>query len=194
MKKSRLAIFASGNGSNAENIMTYFKYHSSIEAVLLVCNNSNAGVLNRTTEFMISVQVFSNERLSDSDFLINLCNQYHIDFVILAGYIRMIPEGFARSFDKRIINIHPSLLPKFGGKGMYGDRVHEAVIAAGEKRSGITVHYVNAQYDKGEVIGQISCSLSNTETTESLKAKISNLEKGHFPRMIEETIWSACQQ
>jgi phosphoribosylglycinamide formyltransferase-1 len=136
----------------------------------------------------VPVKVISNEEAANSDFLIKICSVAKCDLIILAGYLRMIPAEFAQAYDKKIINIHPSLLPKFGGKGMYGDRVHQAVIASGEKASGITVHFVNAAYDEGEIIGQASCTLESNETLESLKQKISILERDNFPKLIEQTI------
>jgi len=188
MRKHRLAIFASGKGSNAVNIMTYFKNHPLAEVAAIVTNNSEAGVIDHAAAANIPVLIISNEQAADSSLLLNLCADNHLDHVILAGYLRMIPKEFASLFDKRIINIHPSLLPKFGGKGMYGDHVHEAVIAAGEKESGITVHYVNAVYDEGEIIGQAHCQLEKNETVESLRKKIAELEKLHFPKLIEQTL------
>ena len=188
MEKHRLAIFASGHGSNAVNIMTYFKSHPLIEVAIVVTNNASAGVIAHAESFHVPVKVISNEEAANSDFLIKICSVAKCDLIILAGYLRMIPAEFAQAYDKKIINIHPSLLPKFGGKGMYGDRVHQAVIASGEKASGITVHFVNAAYDEGEIIGQASCTLESNETLESLKQKISILERDNFPKLIEQTI------
>jgi phosphoribosylglycinamide formyltransferase-1 len=188
MEKHRLAIFASGQGSNAVNIMTYFKSHPLIEVAIVVTNNASAGVIAHAESFHVPVKVISNEEAANSDFLIKICSVAKCDLIILAGYLRMIPAEFAQAYDKKIINIHPSLLPKFGGKGMYGDRVHQAVIASGEKASGITVHFVNAAYDEGEIIGQASCTLESNETLKSLKQKISILERDNFPKLIEQTI------
>lgn len=188
MKKHRLAIFASGQGTNALNIMTYFKGHSLIEVSTVVTNNPHAGVVKHASDFGISVEIITNEQASDAAYLMFICQKESVDLIILAGYLRMIPREFTIAFDQRIINIHPSLLPKFGGKGMYGDHVHRAVIAAGEGESGITVHYVNEEYDKGEVIGQATCQISPYETLESLKAKIASLERDVFPKLIEQTI------
>lgn len=190
MEKHRLAIFASGQGSNAVNIMTYFKSHPLIEVAIVVTNNASAGVIAHAESFHVPVKVISNEEAASSDFLKNICSDLKCDLIILAGYLRMIPAEFAQAYDKKIINVHPSLLPKFGGKGMYGDRVHQAVIASGEKESGITVHFVNAAYDEGEIIGQASCKLDSNETLESLKQKISILERDNFPKMIEQSITS----
>lgn len=190
MEKHRLAIFASGQGSNAVNIMTYFKSHPLIEVAIVVTNNASAGVIAHAESFQVPVKVITNEEAATSDFLIKICSVAKCDLIILAGYLRMIPAEFAQAYDKKIINIHPSLLPKFGGKGMYGDRVHQAVITSGEKESGITVHFVNAAYDEGEIIGQASCKLDSNETLESLKQKISILERDNFPKMIEQTITS----
>lgn len=188
MKKHRLAIFASGKGSNAVNIMRYFKDHPLAEVAVIVTNNPSAGVIVHATDYNVPVKIISNEEAANSEFLVQFCTENQVDLIILAGYLRMIPAAFAKVYDKRIINIHPSLLPKFGGKGMYGDRVHQAVIASGEKESGITVHFVNAAYDEGEIIGQAGCEVEINETPESLKQKIAALEMEHFPKMIEHTI------
>ncbi len=168
--------------------MTYFKDHPTIKVVAVVTNNPLAGVLSFARFFEVQTHLITNEQAADALFLTKLCREEGLDYVILAGYLRMIPEDFIHAFEKRIINIHPSLLPKFGGQGMYGDNVHKAVISAGEKKSGITVHFVNTEYDKGEVIAQAYCVVSEDETTNSLRAKIAKLEKEYFPRIIEKTI------
>jgi phosphoribosylglycinamide formyltransferase-1 len=188
MKKYRLAIFASGQGSNAVNIMSYFHQHPNIAVEVIVSNNPQAGVIERAVEFNVLAEVISNENASNAGFLIELCQKKKIDYVLLAGYLRMIPEEFTRLFQRRIINIHPSLLPKFGGKGMYGDYVHRAVLTSGASESGITIHFVNEVYDEGEIIGQAACSIEPGETLESLKKKIANLEKAHYPTLIEQII------
>jgi phosphoribosylglycinamide formyltransferase-1 len=188
MKKYRLAIFASGQGSNAVNIMSYFHQHPNIAVEVIVSNNPQAGVIERAVEFNVLAEVISNENASNAGFLIELCQKKKIDYVLLAGYLRMIPEEFTRLFQRRIINIHPSLLPKFGGKGMYGDYVHRAVLTSGASESGITIHFVNEVYDEGEIIGQAACSIEPGETLESLKKKITNLEKAHYPTLIEQII------
>ena len=188
MKKYRLAIFASGQGTNVENITTYFKDHREIEVTIIVTNNPQAGVISRAQDLHIPVEVISNDCASNAEFLVELCRQKEIHFVVLAGYLRMIPEKFVKTFHNRIINIHPSLLPKFGGKGMYGDNVHRAVLSSAEKESGITIHYVNAVYDEGEIIEQAKCTIDPTDTLERLKEKIAALEKVHFPKAIEQAI------
>lgn len=188
MKKYRLAIFASGQGTNAANITTYFKDHPEIEVTIIITNNPQAGVISRAQDLHIPVEIITNDCASNAEFLIELCRQKGIQFVVLAGYLRMIPEKFVKKFNNRIINIHPSLLPKFGGKGMYGDNVHRAVLSSGEKESGITIHYVNAVYDEGEIIGQSKCTIDPADTLEKLKEKIAALEKVQFPKAIEQAI------
>jgi phosphoribosylglycinamide formyltransferase-1 len=188
MEQHNLAIFASGQGSNAVNIMSYFNQHPRISVRVVVTNNPNAGVIHRAAEFNILTYLISNEDASNTSFLHSLCENNKIDFIILAGYLRMIPKEFSGMFENRIINIHPSLLPKFGGKGMYGDNVHRAVLKAGESESGISIHFVNEAYDEGEIIHQSRCSIEPNETLESLKKKIADLEKANYPKVIEQTI------
>jgi phosphoribosylglycinamide formyltransferase-1 len=188
MEQYNLAIFASGQGSNAVNIMSYFNQHPSISVKVVVTNNPNAGVIHRAAEFNILTYLISNEDASNSSFLHSLCENNKIDFIILAGYLRMIPKEFSGMFENQIINIHPSLLPKFGGKGMYGDNVHRAVLKLGESESGISIHFVNEAYDEGEIIHQSRCSIEPDETLESLKKKIADLEKANYPKVIEQII------
>jgi len=185
MKEVSLALFASGNGTNALNIIHTFKDHPYISVQVLICNNPEAKVL-QATHGLVQQELITNKAAGDGDFLISICEKHHIDLIILAGYLRLIPQPFIAHFRNKILNIHPSLLPKYGGKGMYGDRVHQAVLEHQEKMSGITIHYVDEEFDEGEFIAQFSCEVSDQETLDSLKAKIHHLEQAHFPKVIEE--------
>lgn len=188
MQTTQIAIFASGNGSNAINIIDYFKENSSIKVVLLLSNKADAPVVAKAKGRGVETMILTNDAVSDSNLLIATCINYKVDYIILAGYLRKIPVEFTHFFDKKIINIHPSLLPKFGGKGMYGDFVHQAVIEAKESETGITIHFVNADFDKGEKIAQFSCKLRETDGLDEVRAKIHKLEMTYFPKVIEETI------
>ena len=184
----RIAIFASGNGSNAENIAQYFKNHPSIEVALIVSNNPNAYVLERTKKLGVKSATFSKSDFSENDKILHFLLKNDIKWIILAGFLLKIPQNLTKAFANKIINIHPSLLPKHGGKGMYGDRVHQAVIDAKEQESGITIHYVNDHYDEGEVIFQAKCSVNPNDSVEDLANIIHHLEYEHFPRTIERLI------
>lgn len=180
-KKMNLAILASGSGTNAENIIKYFSKHSAIQVKEVLSNKKEAYVHNRAKNLGIPSSAFSKSDFRDSSFLERLAN---VDYIILAGFLWLIPEYLINAFPNRIINIHPALLPKFGGKGMYGHHVHTAVIEAGERESGITIHLVNEEYDRGEVLFQAKCEIENGETAESLAKKIHQLEYDHFPKVI----------
>lgn len=188
MQTTQIAIFASGNGSNAINIIDYFKENSRIEVVLLLSNKEDAPVVAKAKDRGVETMVLNNDAVSDSNLLIATCINHKVDYIILAGYLRKIPLAFTRFFDRKIINIHPSLLPKFGGKGMYGDFVHQAVVEGGEQETGITIHFVNAEFDKGEQIAQFSCKLQKSDRIDEVRAKVHELEMTHFPKVIEETI------
>ncbi len=188
MKKLRLALFASGTGSNVLNLITYFREHSSIEIAFVLSNKKDAAVVSKAKEEGVQIFVCSNEEANDVDFLENICSRNNIDYIILAGYLRLIPAGLIANYANRIINIHPSLLPKFGGKGMYGNHVHEAVIQSKEKESGISIHYVNAHFDEGNLIAQFHCKITEDETVDSLRGKIQHLEQTYFPFIVEQTI------
>ena len=183
----QIAIFASGSGSNAENIANYFKDHPNISVSLILSNNSNAKVLERAKRLGVKSVVFNREEFAKSDFVLeNYLRE--IDYVILAGFLWMVPKNLIEAFPNKIINIHPALLPNYGGKGMYGMHVHEAVVANKESKSGITIHYVNEFYDDGEVIFQAEVPLTSTDTPEDVAAKIHELEYTHFPKIIEKVI------
>lgn len=183
-----IAIFASGAGSNAQNIINYFRNHPAINVALIVCNKANAGVLTIAQKEKIPSLLIEKEKFFNGTTYIEEFIKKEIDLVVLAGFLWKIPIALIKKFSGRIINIHPSLLPKYGGKGMYGNFVHEAVIAAGEKESGITIHYVDELYDHGSIIFQEKCVLEENETATSLANKIHLLEQKIFPRIIEEVI------
>ena len=177
-----IAIFASGTGTNAENIAEYFSKNEKINVALIVSNRLKAGVHERAARLHIP-----SITLSKADFL-NVLQEYHIDFIVLAGFMSKISDPLIQAFPEKIVNIHPSLLPKYGGKGMYGIHVHEAVVAAREKESGITIHYINEHYDEGAIIFQTSCKLLPTDTAEDVATKVHALEYTHYPRIIEQLL------
>lgn len=182
-----IAILASGAGSNAQNIINYFKNNAAINIALIICNKPGAGVLQIAEKEGIKFIVTDNETFKTTGLVAQL-QEARIDFVILAGFLRKIPAVLIEAYPGRIINIHPALLPNYGGKGMYGAYVHEAVIAAGETKSGITIHYVDEHYDNGDIIFQASCPVLPGDTAQTLAQKIHLLEYEHFPRVIEEVV------
>lgn len=186
MKK--LAIFASGSGSNAENIINYFKNKQNISVDIILTNRADAFVIERSKALMVDYYVFNRSEFYESDTIINLLKNRGIDFIILAGFLWLIPLNLIQFYSRRIINIHPALLPAYGGKGMYGMKVHEAVIKNRETQSGITIHFVNEKYDEGEIIFQAICFISETDTPETLANKIHVLEYEHFPKVIENVL------
>jgi phosphoribosylglycinamide formyltransferase-1 len=188
-KKYRIALFASGSGSNAEKITHYFTNHPSVEVGLMLCNKKEAGVFDRMSTFpQVVSRYLNNKDFRDGETVLEILSEHHIDFIVLAGFLLKIPENLIKAYPKRIINIHPALLPKYGGKGMYGHFVHEAVIENDEKESGITIHEVNEAYDEGAIIFQASCQITAEMNAEELAAKIQQLEHQHFPKVIEEYI------
>lgn len=181
------AIFASGEGTNAENIMTHFAGDPRIRIKMVVTNRDDAGVVARAEKHKKIVQIISRDALNNyTEQIIEFLRTEKIDLIILAGFLLQIPEAIVNAFPNRIINIHPALLPKHGGKGMYGMNVHRAVIANKDKESGITVHYVNNEYDKGEIILQVACDVTADDTPETLAQKVRRLEHDHFPKAIEK--------
>lgn len=182
MKK--IALFASGSGSNVENIATYFSNQPNVKIELVLSNNPNAYVLERCKTLNIESYVFNRTDFYNSNKVSEILLGRNIDLIVLAGFLWLIPEHLVQAFPNKIINIHPALLPKFGGKGMYGQHVHEAVIANREAESGITIHYVNEKYDEGVPLFQAKVSLEPNETANSLAEKIHQLEYDHFPRVI----------
>jgi phosphoribosylglycinamide formyltransferase-1 len=184
----RVAVFASGNGTNAEEIFRYFKGHQSIEIATLFCNNSNAAVIQRAETWRVPAFLFDRGDLKSSSKVLDELNKSEVEWLVLAGFLWLMPPSIVEQFPSRIINIHPALLPKFGGKGMYGGKVHEAVIDSGDKESGITIHLVNDIYDEGQIIFQDRCIIDPNDTANSLAEKIHRLEHRHFPRIIEKCI------
>lgn len=183
------AIFASGEGTNAENIFKYFQNDPRIKIKLVITNKDDAGVIKRAEAFKKNVQIISREALNEyTHQIIEFLQTENIDLIILAGFLLKIPEAFVKAFPHQIINIHPALLPKYGGKGMYGMHVHEAVIAHHETESGITIHYVNEEYDQGEIILQAKCEVTAEDTPETLSKKIRALEHEYFPKAIEKLL------
>ena len=187
-KKTKIAIFASGKGSNADNIISYFKLNHIAGVALIVSDNAAAGVLEIAKKNSIPVMVLSKEDRLNYTSCIEYLHKNDIDFIVLAGYLKKIPGTLISQFPNKIINIHPALLPKYGGKGMYGAKVHQAVIENNEKESGITIHFVDEIYDHGKIIFQEKCEIDTGESIESLATKVHNLEYEHFPRIIAEVI------
>ena len=183
--KTNLDIFASGSGTNAENIGNYFSSKEGIEVKEILSNKKDAGVHQRAKGLGIPSCTFSKEEFNQESFLARLEG---VDYIILAGFLWLIPTYLVEAFPNKIINIHPALLPKFGGRGMYGHHVHEAVIQNGEKESGITIHLVNEKYDDGEVLFQAKCTVDTDDTPDSLAKKIHMLEYEHFPKVIENYV------
>ncbi|MCL2329085.1 MAG: phosphoribosylglycinamide formyltransferase [Bacteroidetes bacterium] len=180
---SRLAIFASGSGSNAENLIRFFA-NSSTKITRIFCNNPKAGVIERVEKLNVPVTIFSRDDFYNSPKVLNQLIEDKTDTVILAGFLWLIPQNLIAQFPNRIINIHPALLPNYGGKGMYGARVHEAVIANGETQSGITIHLVDEIYDNGKTLFQVTCDITPDDTADTLAQKIHALEYEHFPKVV----------
>ena len=184
----QIALFSSGNGTNAENIAKYFDKSTQINVAIVISNKPDAYVHQRAKALNIPSYSFTKEEIMQGIQLQKLLADYSIDYIILAGFLLKVPEALLQIYPNRIINIHPALLPKHGGKGMYGDRVHKKVIEMGDTQSGITIHYVNEKYDEGEIIFQKSCHILPEDTFEAVAQKVHKLEYAHFPRIIEEVI------
>lgn len=187
---TRIAILASGSGTNAQRLMEHFHLDEQAEVALIGCDQPSAGVIQRAWDHNVPSYLFNGAQLKDGTVLRELQGQ-RIDLIVLAGFMRLIPAAMVRAYPRRIINIHPALLPEFGGKGMYGHHVHEAVIAAGEKESGITIHYVNERYDEGEHIAQFRCPVLPDDTPDSLAERIHGLEHAHYPGIVESLVPAA---
>lgn len=185
---THVAIFASGAGSNAHKIIDHFQNNGAVKIGLIVCNNPQAGVLNLAAARKIPSLLIQKKRFYEEDAYLPELARQHIDFIVLAGFLWKVPVTLINKFPNKIINIHPALLPKYGGKGMYGDKVHEAVLAAKEKESGITIHYVDEIYDHGNIIQQATCSIEENETPASLAQKIHQLEHKHYPEVISHLL------
>ncbi len=188
MEKFRLAIFASGNGTNAEAILKHFQNHTTVEAALLLSNNPQAFALKRAEKFGVPTKVFTRSQFRESEQVLHWLNENHITHLVLAGFMWLVPDYLVKNYAGKIINIHPALLPKFGGKGMYGMFVHEAVKAAGETETGITIHEVNERYDEGKILFQASCTVAATDSPETIADKVHQLEHEHYPKTIERWV------
>ena len=185
MNMINLAVFASGEGTNCENIIRYFKGSDKVHVALVVANKAGIPALEKAERLGVPTRVLSKADLNREDVALPLMKEYSIDFIVLAGFLLVIPDFLIREYDRRIINLHPALLPKFGGMGMYGHRVHEAVKAAGETETGMTVHWVSGKVDGGEIIAQFRTPISPDDTPDDIAAKEHALEMEHFPQVIE---------
>ena len=188
MEKINIAIFVSGSGTNCENLIKYFADSQQVRCALVVSNKPDAYALVRARNLGVETAVATKPQLNDAGFMMPLLRDRAIDFIVLAGFLPLVPDFLIDAYPRRIVNIHPALLPKYGGKGMYGHHVHEAVVAAGERESGITIHIVDHHYDRGTTLFQARCTVTPDDTPDTLAAKIHLLEKEHFPRVIDETI------
>ena len=184
MYQIKIAIFASGSGTNAENIVDFFKMDSHIKVSLILSNKNSAYVLERARKLGVKSAVFTAEQLNNSTFVDSILAEEKIDAIILSGFLLKVPDRIIAKYSGRIINIHPALLPKFGGKGMYGMKVHKAVIDSGDTQSGITIHLVDEYYDNGKILFQSTCNVEPGDTPESLAEKIHKLEYRYFPEVI----------
>ncbi len=184
----RIAIFASGSGTNAENIIRYFRDSDLIKTSLVLTNNSSAGVIERAERLSVPCFYFSREEFQSSEKVLEILKKEGIDYIILAGFLLLVPIALIRAYQDRIINIHPALLPAFGGKGFYGEKVHKAVISSGQVISGITIHHVNEHFDEGEIIFQAACHVDKSDDEKSLAAKIHELEQSYFPQVIKKVV------
>ncbi len=183
-----IAIFASGSGTNAENIIRYFANSETIKVEVVLSNNRQVGVHERAKRLGVPSFVFSRDEFEKGTSVLTLLDRYHTDLIVLAGFMCKVSAPLLNAYPNRIINIHPALLPNFGGKGMYGMHVHEAVVASGAKETGITIHYVNEFYDEGTIIFQASCPVTPSDTPEEVATKVHALEYAHFPKIIEQVL------
>lgn len=188
LKTKKIILFASGSGSNVENIANYFKLRKDVTICCVLTNKSDAKVIERCNRLEINALFFNRQAFSKSDFILNMLQSLEPDLIVLAGFLWKIPEAITNAFPKQIINIHPALLPKYGGKGMYGMNVHNAVKKQKETETGITIHYVNAQYDEGAIIKQAKASIANNDTAEDIASKVHQLEYEYFPKVIDEIL------
>lgn len=188
MNLPRIAVFVSGSGSNAENIIQHFRQTQTGEVALMVCNNPTAFALQRATRLQVPALVIDKKTLQQKQTLLEILQAQQIDWIVLAGFLLLVPPYLLGAYPQRVINLHPALLPKYGGKGMYGMHVHEAVVANHETETGITIHYANEHYDEGQIILQAKCALDASDTPETVAQKIHELEYAHFPKAIEQEI------
>ena len=187
-EKTNIAIFASGGGSNAEALMKYFEHHPKICIALVVTNVEKAGVIAKAERFAIPTRYISKKNLLEEETISTLLSDFNINYIVLAGFLLLLPTYLIEAFEKRIINIHPALLPAFGGKGMYGENVHKAVAAAKAKITGITIHFCNAHYDQGDIIFQAACKVSDNDSPEEIARNVLKLEHAYYAMTIERVI------
>lgn len=183
-----IAIFGSGRGSNARAIVEHFLNHPSISVALIVTDNSKAGIIDVARENRIPFDIISKAELNEKETMLDMLSVYQIDLIVLAGFIRLLPSFIVEAYPDKIINIHPSLLPLHGGKGLYGHKVHQEVIENRETESGITIHYVNENYDEGKIIAQFRCHVEPSDNADTLAVRISELEHFHYPEVIESLL------
>ena len=183
-----IAIFASGGGSNALKIIEHFKQNPNVSVKVIVCNRANAGVLAKANQHDIDTLMIDRSSFYDGESILDELDERNIDLVVLAGFLWLVPEYLVKKYDQRIINIHPALLPKFGGKGMYGHHIHQAVKAAGESHSGMTIHFVDGAYDEGNIILQRRVAINKSDTPEDIAAKVLKLEHRYYPIVIEDLL------
>ena len=188
MKKINIAIFVSGGGTNCENLIRYFADSESVSCALVVSNKADALALERARRLSVPTVVAPKAQLNDPEVMLPLLRDYHIDFIVLAGFLPLVPDFLIDAFPRRIVNLHPALLPKYGGKGMWGHHVHEAVKAAGETETGMTVHWVTPVCDGGEIIAQYRCALSPDDSVDDIAEKEHQLEMQYFPKVVEQVL------
>lgn len=183
-----IAIFASGSGTNAERLFERFAEHPRGRVAVLLTNNPRAGVIARAERFGVPVVVFTKQELTDTDVVLHQLRDHSVDLIVLAGFLLKVPPTLIAAYPNRIVNLHPALLPAYGGKGMYGRHVHEAVVAAGETETGISIHYVNEHYDEGRLIRQVRCAVLPADGPEDVAARVHRLEHQHYPEVVEELV------
>lgn len=186
--KKKISIFASGSGSNAQKFFEQFNHHPTIEIVSVFTNNKSAGVIERANRFNLPHHVYNRSYWQSGEAILEILSKEQVDFIVLAGFMLLIPEAIVKKYSDQIFNIHPALLPKFGGQGMYGMNVHKAVKAAGEKESGITIHFVNEAYDKGEILYQESVALTEKDEAEDIAAKVLEIEHKNYAKVVEQEV------
>lgn len=187
-ERKRIAIFASGNGTNCENIIRYFQAKGDAEIAFVLSNRADAYALVRARRLGVKTVVMTRDVFNDESAVMELMRREHVGFIVLAGFLLLVPPFLIDAFDHRMVNIHPALLPKYGGKGMYGRHVHEAVKAAGESETGMTVHWVTREYDSGAIIAQYKTAISPTDTVDDIAAKEHELEMKYFPEVIDRIV------
>ena len=184
----RIVIFASGSGTNAENLIKFFHNRENASVIQVLTNNPHAKVLDRAKKLKISAFSFNKVAISETEDVLNMLKASKPDLIVLAGYLWKFPENILQAFPNKVINVHPALLPNYGGKGMYGMHVHNAIVANKEKETGITIHYVNEHYDDGAIIFQAKCDVSETDSADDVAAKIHELEMEHFPKVVNQLL------